>query len=364
MKPLEVSFSKRWTKFLHKYGVWGILLLFLSIVSVLLGLAIAFYFFKQLQNQYEIVSNGTTIDISSTGATGDFIGGIVGTIWSLAGVLLFFLALRLQSKELSLQIQELKETKNVFVTQQFENTFFNLLKVQQDIRHGLLQSFSNLEEPNYDSLELDFFEALENDLKSVYKKITKIISQKNRSNSYVVQNIQKLMESEEVDRIEYVDSEEKRARMAYYIVFNNYHNQLGHYFRHLYHILDFIDQKEEMEVVSEALSTFKGDYEGAKIKIDGKSTEGEHIKKRYRKFINLIQAQMSSTELLLLFYNGICFPKMKRLIMKYDFLENLSENDLLNIDHRVLYAEQTIDGIKFSGITFKNNSRILQQNIN
>lgn len=358
-----MKFSSKRTKFLKKYGIWGTILLFLSITCVIAGLVVAIHFFKQVHNQYEIITSGATIDIGASGSSGDFIGGIVGTIWSLAGVLLFFLALRLQSKELSLQIKELKETRIVFTTQQFENTFFNLLKVQQDIRKGLLESFHNLEEADDGSMELDFFEFLENELKSVYDDLTKIIKNKKQTETQLIRKIQRLMESNEIDRTEFVDTEEKRARTAYYIVFKDFHNQLGHYFRHLYHILDFIEQKEELELTSETLSELKDNYDGVKIKIDGKSTNAELIKRKNKKFLNLIQAQMSSTELLLLFYNGICFPKMKRLILKYNFLENLSENDLLSIEHKGFYGQQTLSGMKFSGITFKNKTKILQQNL-
>lgn len=367
MRKIEITYTPPWVTFFRKYGLWGTVLIVLSILCVISGLIVTIYFFKHLHAQFEIISDGGKLDLGASGSTGDFIGGLVGTIWSLAGVFLFFLALRLQSKELGLQIQELKETKKVFITQQFENTFFNLLKVQQEIRNGLLESFNNLNEhPEADQddlLELNFFEVLANELISMYNQITEIVSKKNQSNAQIIKKIQKIMESEEIDRIELIDTEEKRARAAYYIVFNDYHNQLSHYFRHLYHILDFIEQKEEMEVMSEALTRYKGGYEEAKLNINGMSSEEELIRIRYGKFINLIQAQMSSTELLLMFYNGICFKKLKKLILKYNFLENLSENDLLNTEHKAFYADQTIDGEKYSGVNFKNKAKILQQNL-
>jgi hypothetical protein len=42
---------------------------------------------------------------------------------------------------------------------------------------------------------------------------------------------------------------------------------------------------------------------------------------------------MSSFELLLLFYNSFCFPKMLRLIKKYNILENLAVEDLIDNSH-------------------------------
>ncbi|GAA5225115.1 hypothetical protein [Membranihabitans marinus] len=66
------------------------------------------------------------------GAFGDMFGA-VNALFSglaLAGVIYTIL---LQSKELSLQRDELKQTRGVFEKQQFESTFFQLLKLQQNI---------------------------------------------------------------------------------------------------------------------------------------------------------------------------------------------------------------------------------------
>jgi len=57
--------------------------------------------------------------------------GVVNALFSglaLAGVIF---TIFLQSKELSLQRDELKQTRSVFEKQQFESTFFQLLKLQQ-----------------------------------------------------------------------------------------------------------------------------------------------------------------------------------------------------------------------------------------
>lgn len=367
MVDLEITIPNPFASFRRKYGLWGILLMVLSIISIVLGIIIVVYFFYQLSGQYDLVERGKEIDMNSTGSTGDFIGGIVGTIWSLAGVLLFFLALRLQSKELSLQIQELRDTKKVFISQQFESTFFNLLKVQQEIRKNLLENFKNMDEEieeGENQYELDFFEVLESELIEAYDQVMRIFNQPDKPENEIIEEIQGLMESKEIDSLEYLDTEEKRARVAYYIVFRDYHNQLGHYFRHLYHILDFVAEKESFESRSEAWNRMKSNYEKALVKIDGEFSVDEEIKSRYKKFINLIQAQMSSSELLLLFYNGICFPKMKKLILTYEFLENLSEDDLMTQSHKDFYSDQMIDQRNFKEINFKNKTNILKQNLN
>jgi drug/metabolite transporter (DMT)-like permease len=81
----------------------------------------------------ESLNPKSTIASDKIGQLGDFIGGIVGSLWALAGVILFYVALSLQRKEFKLQRLELKATRSVFQQQseqlkiqQRENTFFHL----------------------------------------------------------------------------------------------------------------------------------------------------------------------------------------------------------------------------------------------
>lgn len=47
-------------------------------------------------------------------------------------------------------------------------------------------------------------------------------------------------------------------------------------------------------------------------------------------FSNFIQAQLSTPEMLLLYYNCLKFPKMKNLVIKYKIRENISLIDLIS----------------------------------
>ena len=117
---------------------------FLSFCLIAIGIILvvyAFFNFPKIATSNEI----------SYGVFGDFIGGIVGSVWALAGVLLFYAALheqrkefKLQSKEFELQRQELQETRKIFElqsktlkTQQFEETFFSLLTLYQNVANAI-----------------------------------------------------------------------------------------------------------------------------------------------------------------------------------------------------------------------------------
>lgn len=107
---------------------------------------------------------------------GDFIGGVVGSIFSLAGVILFYVALKeqredfktntetltLQKEELKLQRKELEETRKVFekqsktmTDQQNDNTFFNLLdnhsRVVESLKTGRLKTIPSGKKNRMDS---------------------------------------------------------------------------------------------------------------------------------------------------------------------------------------------------------------------
>jgi hypothetical protein len=101
-------------------------------------------------------------------------------------------------------------------------------------------------------------------------------------------------------------------------VFSTYKDQLGHYFRHLYHLLKFTDE-----------AIFKGSN---------------------KKYIDIIQAQMSDDELYLMFYNCISElgkSKVLTLIDEYSFLENIrSRGEIFDNQKRIFYPKTK----------FKNNS--------
>lgn len=126
------------------------------------GIALTYWFFYMLNSKHPNFWE----DPATLGVIGEFLGGTVGSIWALAGVILFFLALIYQKRELVLQREELKESRKIMETQsatigiqQFENTFFQLLNfhvnASNSIRNTILgTNGSSLN--GFDSLFRDF----------------------------------------------------------------------------------------------------------------------------------------------------------------------------------------------------------------
>ena len=87
---------KLWEEHQENFGIN--LLTITAFLSVAIGLTVLTIFLFKLSSQYSI--HGNTIEMDKTGQVGDFVGGVVGSVWSLTGVLLFYAALQLQRKEL------------------------------------------------------------------------------------------------------------------------------------------------------------------------------------------------------------------------------------------------------------------------
>lgn len=115
----------------------------------------------------------TPIKSDTVGQLGDFIGGVVGSIWALAGVALFYSALKLQRDEFSNQLSVNKETKdliekqtNTLTKQQVENTIFQLL--------GLLHR--SMENYRYNAQSSGFVEG-DTAFKKMQEELSKLFKQ-------------------------------------------------------------------------------------------------------------------------------------------------------------------------------------------
>ncbi|MFD2516104.1 hypothetical protein ACFSRY_19685 [Pontibacter locisalis] len=71
------------------------------------------------------------------GEYGEFIGGIVGSLWALAGVFLFFATLTYQKREFELQRFELHKTQKIFQQQNFSTLYISFVNKHNDIIDSL-----------------------------------------------------------------------------------------------------------------------------------------------------------------------------------------------------------------------------------
>ncbi len=234
------------------------------------------------------------------GNIGSFTGGVVGALWSLVSVLLFYVTLRLQQKEITLQRHELEMTReeikgqkeqmvlqNQTLRQQnFENTFFHLLKLHNNLVNELdLREATGTRNVLANGRECFLI---------YYKRLESYIIMANRENGTSVNKAS-------------LDATVK----GYVTFFDANQNNLDNYFRSLCQLLHFID------------------------------TSSIDISDSYAQFII---AQLSSHELSILFYSGLNMTdgiKLKNYIEKFGLLQNLDESLVFNKEHISAYQFQT-----------------------
>lgn len=287
-------------------------------ISFKIGLLVTSVYFTGI-SIWAIIDGFLEISLNEKG---DFLAGVLAPL----AFFWFILAYLLQRKELSenttaLENQEiqLRETKEQFRLQQLENSLFNLLKIQNDIRTGIKVNgklYFNNGKSSSESYHTgkDAFTLLQNHLDLIYTSLDELLLLTNHDlvkgtafyNNLIFINIIYDI-NEDIHHSVANKSKLEKAKLAYKLLFKKHINNLGHYNRHLFHILNYIEHKNYL---------------------------ADDQKAYYSK---LIQAQLSDSELSLIFYNGLLFPKMKKALVKNDILENLNPKSLILEEHKVFY---------------------------
>lgn len=145
--------------------------------------------------------------INSLGTFGDFFGGTTVGLFNLSSILLVLTAVIMQRKELEQTRNEFVQTNKTLIKQQFDNTFFNMINLHNEI-------VRTLNEHNVSGKEL--LGRIENEI------------------SYWI-------EDKDIDSLD--DERVKEILLSYYEpAYKQHENILGHYLRNLYRIVKFIHE--------------------------------------------------------------------------------------------------------------------------
>ncbi|MUV15285.1 putative phage abortive infection protein [Noviluteimonas gilva] len=240
------------------------------------------------------------------GTFGDMFGAANSLLSALAFAALIYTIL-LQRYELKLQRIELTETRTELKgqreqmegqseqmrTDSFENSFFRVLGVFGDIVASidLIKRESGVVTTSGRDCFGVFYDRLENRYASL------------RRSGYF----------EEL-------SDRQIAERAYKHVYTESHGDVGHYFRTLYNLVKLVDRS---------------------------AVDDKHF------YTNLIRAQLSNQETLLLFYNCACGdgrPKFEPLVERYALLKNMPRERLIDQNH-IGWFEPSAFGKEFMGST-------------
>lgn len=142
----------------------------IALLLCILGFIILGLFTYKVVSFQNLTENDGSYKLDKVGQIGDFIGGYTGTLFSIVGIVLLFETLALQRKESS-------ETKAVFLKQQFDNTFFELLKLHKEN----VQNFSDYDLLGNEIRGRRFFSYHKIDLQNKFNPVKSI--SKNRKNA-------------------------------------------------------------------------------------------------------------------------------------------------------------------------------------
>jgi hypothetical protein len=114
----------------ERYGVFGLIVLLFTIIFSIISFVFSVYLIIKLSSFY-IIADKNSLNIEDTGNVGEYVGGVLGTILNVVTIFLLVLTIKLQSRELGIQIEETRRANDEIENQRFETNFFNLLNIQR-----------------------------------------------------------------------------------------------------------------------------------------------------------------------------------------------------------------------------------------
>jgi hypothetical protein len=292
--------------------------------------------------------NSNSIASEIWGHYGDVIGGVIGTVSGFLGVFLLYETLKAQRLELEEQrtaISEqrlaLQDQRNAFLLQQIESRFFELIRLHKDNLNDMASKSKSgrelfvgwRDEMNYlmkqikarypqnahgdsnksvpdwnrEVAEISYrilFYGVNNSNDGETEKFISETTTVRGNGAEVLKYFRDLVKAHEKTKD---TNRAMKPEYKQYLPFDGQQRNLGHYFRHLYQILRYINNQP-----ANLLS-----YESK------------------RNYIRILRAQLSTHEQALMFFNSLSYPgtdwelgcddsdQNNRLITKYDFIRNM-----------------------------------------
>jgi len=298
--------------FSHWTGKVTVGVIFFSLVAI--ASTVYFYYYKFGFGLWEKPEQWANL--------GDFFGGVLNPIFSFSSIVLLLLALlqnhkalsqnedalRLNNEELKLTRDELNSSSQALQRQaiiqdkqSFEGTFFSLLSIHQD----LVNSIDLIKKENgVATTGKDCFKVFYNRLEKVAQR---------EADSYYSARTMLNKSKEKKSEMPY---DKLFINKAYKKFYDENESEIGHYFRNLYNIVKYVDES---------------------------SILNKHL------YTNILRAQLSTYEILLLLYNctsDLGYLKFRPLVEKYGLLKGVSERHLFDVEK---------DKSFYDSIAFKNS---------
>lgn len=276
-----------------------VIIKYVTYIFGFIGLLLLIAFILKVWQDGKISPLGN-LDLAYTKILGES-AQILSITWSIIGVLLIVLTLNIQKDQFT--------DNQIFIEkQQFETTFFNMLNVLHNIKLSMKKKviINSIEEHPEGQNFIDYaIKELSEEYNTAYGAID--------PQSQLVIIFDKIQQNKKIESLEREVIRDD-INNSYLTFYENFHAELGHYFRYLYNLLQFT--------------------------LKNRKPQNDHIE-----YINLIQAQLSNNELALLYYNVLSDKGLNRnkefnffnILDEYNFFENIDQNSLIKRSHHVLY---------------------------
>lgn len=265
------------------FGVILVLVLTIGILGFFMPISI-FTLAKNFGGT-SLTENETLIAfIQGLGPVGDFMAGTTVPFLTFSGFILILVTTLMQKKELDLTRKELIETQKIIkeqsttmILERFENTFFQMISLHNEITKSMNITKEVLEIKGLKLVKFSGRECFQEYKEELYMYFRSSMDQyygNNRSGLHQMYT---------------------EVRVNYKSFFDNHKQELGHYFRNLYRIIKFIDEYTDLTPKQ------KSDY------------------------VDILRAQLSTDEITLIMYNCLSEygEKFYNYIEKYELIDDL-----------------------------------------
>lgn len=317
----EKNKKKKFYEIINSFISFAVMMIVLSYAFIILFLYADNFGYILFQKDKNILLEEVD-KIEKFGQIGDFIGGTLNPLFALFSFMLLLITIKIQNKTLETSQEELELTRNELSKsataqqdqsnsiklQNFENTFFNMVSLHNEIvknlkvkNHIIEYSYEDSEvvKNSLGEIEIQRIKTNFNLIKQF--ELDKSIFYGKEALEHICSNIDYFMNIrsdneklfKNIFKIRNINLNRKPTYI-YDLCHESYSNIIGHYFGNIYQILKFISTTENIDK---------------------------------RKYSDLFRAQFSSKELNLLFYHcsaSIGSTKFKPLIEKFEFLEHLN----------------------------------------
>ncbi|MES2380957.1 MAG: putative phage abortive infection protein [Bacteroidota bacterium] len=297
----------------------------------------------------------------SIGGLGGFIGGIIGTLVATIALIYIRKTYDLQEIELKKTREQLELQQSYLHKQQFESTFFKML----DMIHSLSKDFKDINNKNFfTGLIINMkpfynavFELDNTDVEHVsFQQMERNYQLQNRAILPIINNHKDVFNKDKKDiTIETIQEFYSEYSLAHGE--GQFHKDLKLWLRR-----DILNEQEYVgylfrEFFLETNSELGHFFRYINNTIEFAIQERKEIYKDEKYYINLIQAQLSNSQLIVLFYNCIS-PlgidktndyKFKENLDYYHLFKNLQPSLLLDPKH-IEYYPKTKNTFKFISI--------------